>query len=209
MRTINLLPPEQAAKDKKRRGTFGLIFFMLVWLVVLVGLFFWLSGQLSDAEDRVAAQRAVNAQLQADIASLSEAREVKGSYDQAVAQITSVLLVDINWGSFLNDVGRVIPDDVWLTSMSASRSVPDFTLEPPYTYGGVSMAGNAFTYPDASTWIRTLDSAEWDSVGGAWVSSVRLATVNDVSVVGFSSSASIFDSSLSRRSIDRIPVVEE
>lgn len=209
MRTINLLPPEQAAKEKKRRGTFGLIFFMLVWLVALVGIYFFVSGQVTEAEDRVEAQRRTNATLQAEIGSLSEAQEVKTSYDQAVAQISSVLLVDVNWGSLLNDVGRVIPDDVWLTSMNATRLLPDFTLEPPYTYGAVSMAGNAFTYPDASTWIRTLASAEWDSVGGAWVSSVRLASVNDVPVIGFSSSASIFESALSRRLIDRVPVVEE
>ena len=132
MRTINLLPPEQAAKDKKRRGTFGLILFMLVWLVALVGIYLFVAGQLADAQDRVAAQRAVNADLQAEIASLSEAREVKDKYDQGVGQITSVLVVDINWGSLLNDVGRVIPDDVWLTSMSASRSIPDFTLEPSW-----------------------------------------------------------------------------
>ena len=209
MRTINLLPAEQAQKAKKRRGTFGLILFMLFWLVVLAGGAWLLNNQLQGVEDDLAAQRRVNQGLEAEIASLSEARDIKTAYDQTARQIGAILVADINWGSLLNDVGRVIPDDVWLVSLAANRTVPDPGAEGGAIFGAVTMTGVAFSYPDASTWIRTLDSAEWDAVGGAWVSNVNLQASDGVSLVRFSSSASITDGALSNRVQDRIPVVEE
>ena len=99
---------------------------------------------------------------------------MKRTYDQTAEQLRAVLIGDINWGSLLNDVGRVIPDDVWLNSLTAERSLPPPGAEGGLAYGSVSMAGTAFSYPDASTWLRTLDSAEWNAVGGAWVSNVTL-----------------------------------
>ena len=209
MRTINLLPPEQAQKAKKRKGTVGLILFMFLWLVVLGAGAWFLNNQLQGVEDDVAAQRRINQGLQAEIASLSEANEIKTAYDQTAQRISSVLVADINWGSLLNDVGRVIPDDVWLVSLAASRSVPDPAAPGGAVFGAVTMTGVAFSYPDASTWIRTLDSAEWDAVGGAWVSNVTLQESEGISLVRFASSASITDGALSNRTQDRIPVIEE
>lgn len=209
MRTINLLPPEQAQKAKKRKGTFGLVFFMLLWLGVLAMAAFFFINKLQDAEDDLAAQDSINAGLRTEIASLSEASEIKTNYDATAEQLATVLAGDINWGSLLNDVGRVIPDDVWLEGMIAGRTMPDPGAEGGLVYGAITLTGKAFTYPDASTWIRTLDSAEWNAVAGAWVSSVALQDVEGIPVVGFSSSASITEGALSRRSEDRIPVIEE
>ena len=182
---------------------------MFFWLVVLAAGAWFLNNQLQGVEDDLAAQRRVNQGLEAEIASLSEARDIKTAYDQTAQQISSILVADINWGSLLNDVGRVIPDDVWLVSLAASGSVPDPGAQGGAIYGAVTMTGVAFSYPDASTWIRTLDSAEWNAVGGAWVSNVTLQESDGVSLVRFSSSASITDGALSSRVQDRIPVIEE
>lgn len=211
MRPINLLPPEQAERAKRRRGlVFGLLLGVL-FLVLLAAVTLFRLGQAGDAEQAVADQQAENQRLLGQIAALSEAEELRTRYDLTAEQIQAVLAVDIEWGSLLNDVGRVIPDRVWLDALSATRSVPDpdAETEETATYGSLSMSGQAFDYPDASIWLKTLDSAEWDAVGGAWVPSVQLGEIEGVATVSFSSSSLLTGAALSDRATERVPVVEE
>jgi len=208
MRPINLLPPEQAEKAKRRRGMVLAAFMGLAFIVLLAFLTMLKMGQRDNAIDDVAAQQATNDNIQREINSLGEARQARDDYQLGERQIAGALEIDVEWGRLLNDVGRVIPDRVWLTTLSVQATEPDPDAEVP-TYGAVALQGTAFDYPDASTWFRTLDSSEWAAVGGAWVTSVRRGQIGDFSTVTFSSSASITVAALSTRALDRVPEIPE
>lgn len=211
MRTINLLPPEQAAKAKRRQGLFFGLFLGLLFLVALAAITFWRLGAAADAEQAVVDQQAENQRVIGQIAALSEAEELRRRYDNTAQQIQDVLAVDVDWGSLLNDIGRVIPDRVWLEALSVTRSLPALDAEGAdlAIFGSISLSGQAFDYPDASIWLKTLDSAEWDAVGGAWVPSVNLNETEGFQTVSFTSSSSLTRAALSDRAIERVPVVEE
>ena len=78
----------------------------------------------------------------------------------------SALASDIAWGRLLNDLGRVIPEP----------SLVGFVLGPsraqgpyPASLGTVTFNGTAFDFPDAASWLRTLDSDRWPAINTGWV----------------------------------------
>lgn len=209
MRPINLLPPEQARAARQRRGSAFVVLLFVIFLVALGGLWFLRSQAVAAAEDDVAAQRAANTRLENDIAALSDAAAALDLYESRSGQITESLAIDLDWGRFLNDLGRVLPPRTWVTTLSASVAPPDGEDVGAPTYGSVTFGGTAFDYPDASTWFRTLDSTEWSAVGGVWVASISQGQIAEFSIVEFASSASLTQSALSNRLTTRIVEIPE
>ena len=107
----------------------------------------------------------------------------------------------------MNDLGRVIPDRVWLDSFSARAEVDP---ENPGSLGAVAMTGTAFDFPDAASWLRTLDSDRWPAVGAGWVlATTQEQVVEGVVAVTFSSVGTLTSAALDDRINERIPTVPE
>lgn len=209
MRPINLLPPEQARAAKQRRGSAFIVLLFIIFLVGIGGLWFMRSQALASAVDDVDNQRAANTRIENDIAAMSDAAAALNLYESRSAQIRESLELDLDWGRFMNDLGRVVPPRTWIDNLSASVAPPDPEPGAAPTYGSVTFSGTAFDYPDASTWFRTLDSTEWSAVGGAWVASITQGEIAGFPTVAFSSSASLTQQSLSNRVTTRIVEISE
>ncbi len=207
MKAINLLPPEAAIRAAARRRRFGLILLGVIYLALLGVGYMFFQGQEAEVQDRLAAQESLNQALRADIASLAPAADLERQLLEGAAQVQQVLATDIAWGRLLNDLGRVIPDRVWLDSFAA-RAERD--PENPASLGTVSMNGTAFDYPDAASWLRTLDSDRWPAVGAGWVlNTAQEEIVDGVAAVTFSSVGTLTTSALDDRVTERIPTVPE
>jgi Tfp pilus assembly protein PilN len=204
MRAINLLPPEAAQRATARRKTAGFIALALAYLALLALVALWWQGKATDAEDDLATQLAANARIEAEISSLSGVRALRSTYDAGVDRLGIALANDVAWGRLLNDLARIIPDRLWLTSLTASLQQDD---ENPLLLGQVSVSGIAFDYPDASSWLRVLDAEEWPALGGGWVSSTSRSTIGESPVVNFTSVAALLDAARSNRIEERTPEV--
>ena len=206
MRPINLLPPEISQKSKARRKVFLGILGAIGFIALLVLATFWLSGQASQAEDELATQQQDNQRLQADINQLDGARQLRSNYQSGVARLQLALATDVAWGRLLNDLGRIINQNAWLSTFSAQSSPP---TETNFSFGSLTVSGTAFWYEDASSWLRVLDSSYWPAVGAGWVSSATVAEIEQIPVVSFNSAAVLTSAALSTRMIDLIPEVPE
>lgn len=207
MKAINLIPPEAAIRAAARRKRFGLVLLALVYLQLLGVGYMFFQGRLSEVQDELADKQAANQVIQADIAALEPARQLEADLRDGSNQIQQILATDIAWGRLLNDLGRVIPDRVWLDSFTARAEVDP---ENPGALGAVSMNGIAFDYPDAASWLRTLDSDRWPAVGAGWVlSTAQEEVIDGVVAVTFSSVGTLTNAALDDRVNDRIPTVPE
>ncbi len=204
MRTINLLPPEAAQKATARRKTAGLVALGVIYVALLALAALWWQGKASDAEDDLDAQLAANTRIEAEIASLSDVRTLRSTYEKSVERLGTALAKDVAWGRLLNDLARIIPDRLWVTSMTGTLQDNE---ENPFLLGQVSVTGVAFDYPDASSWLRVLDAEEWPALGGGWVSSTSRSTIGESPVVNFTSVASLLDAARSNRVEERTPEV--
>lgn len=204
MRTINLLPPEAAQRATARRKTVGFVALGIVYIAVLAMVALWWQGKLTDAEDDLDAQVAVNTRIEAEVASLSGVRSLRSTYEDGVDRLGTALASDIAWGRLLNDLARIIPDRLWITSLTGNVQANE---ENPLLLGQVSVSGVAFDYPDASSWLRVLDAEEWPALGGGWMSSTSLAAIGESPVVNFTSVAALLDAARSNRIEERTPEV--
>jgi len=202
MRPINLLPPELARKKETRRRMAGFIAMGILYLVLLAIIAYWQNGKAQGVADELTAQKQTNQSTQQQIDALASSADLRAAYEGGVARIQSALEKDIAWGRLFNDLARVIPDRVWLTSFDGSV---DLSGDTPGVIGQVQVGATAFDYPDASTWLRVVDSDVWPAMAGGWVTSAQASTIGEIPVVDFQSSASLVQPSVSTRVDERIP----
>lgn len=206
MRPINLLPPEAHRRAAARRKLLLFVGLGVAYILLLALVALWWRTKVTDAAAELEAQQALNAELQAQIAQLEGARVLKAEYDGGVQMLEAALARDVAWGRLLNDLGRVIPDRVWLSSFSGQIAEES---ENEAVVGQISTNGTAFEYPDVASWLRTVDSDQFPALTGAWVSSASLGSIGEAEVVNFASIASLTRASLSDRLEERIPRVPE
>ena len=207
MRAVNLLPPEEALRSAARRRRFGYLVLVMLYIGALALGYVFFNGRADQAEENLATQLDVNQTLRDDIGRLAPAANLRSDYQARVADVSEILSTDVSWGRLLNDLARLIPDRVWLTSFTAAA---DTQAEDPGAFGQVTMAGVAFDYPDAASWLRTLDSDRWPAVGAAWVNSTALeAIVDTIEAVNFSSIGTLTEAAVSSRIDERIPEVPQ
>jgi Tfp pilus assembly protein PilN len=204
MRPINLLPPELARRKRARRRTMGIVALVVLYLVLLALITYWQDGKAKNAEADLAAQIQENQTTQAQIDALSGAKQLRSDYEDGVVRVESALAADVAWGRLFNDLARVIPDRIWLTSFEGSVG-----SQNEGEVGQVQVAATAFDYPDASTWLRVVDSDIWPAMAGGWVTSAQAAAIGEIPVVNFQSSAFLTGASISSRAEDRIPEVPD
>jgi Tfp pilus assembly protein PilN len=146
---VNLLPPELLARQKQRRLTSLIILGGAIGVLILL-VFWFLQGQkLSDVNEQIAAQNAVNAGLQAQINDLSEFQALQEEATQKEALLTQAFAGEVSFSGLLMDMSRVIPSDAYLTALNIV-----LTTATPGTEGAVPPAGGAA----AGSLIGTINS---------------------------------------------------
>jgi len=199
MRPINLLPAESAERKRSRRTATRLLVFAAGYLVLLALLTLLFAGRIDDAERRLADQQAINAELERQIGELSDVQDLQADYQDNADLITVALEGEVSWGRVLNDLGRLIPDRVWLLSFNGIARVEEASR------GTIDVSANGFDVPDVSAWLRALDSDRFPSVAGTWVPSLRSALIGENEVWTFTSRASLTEAAESDRAEERIP----
>jgi Tfp pilus assembly protein PilN len=194
MRDINLLPGEIAAEEASRRNRV----YWLFALIALVALLAWFSvGRLSaigDAEDDLTAQQQVNADLDAEIGSLGQFEGPLQAFEARTQLMSTALEGDVSWARLLNDLGRFIPDRVWLDSLQGDLDQ-------------AVVNGTAFEYEDVANWLRAVDNSNYAGLSSSWVGSLNASDVSGVGVVSFQSTAQLTDEALGQRLASRIPEI--
>ena len=117
---IDLLPRELVTQRVVRRQRVGVGAGFLV-VLALLGLWYLAeSGQRSQAEDQAEQERAVATGLRAQRAELQPLADVQAQVDAADQLKALVYKHEIRFSGVMRDISAIVPDDVWLTSMSVS-----------------------------------------------------------------------------------------
>ena len=201
MRSINLLPPEAHVKEQARERVARLLLFGLVYLGILIAVTLLWQNRVNEAEQQASAQLEFNRQLEVQIAEFEGIEGLVTEYDSNVALMESALADDLSWGRILNDLGRILPDSVWLESFRGSIETDPSTA----AVGSVSVTGVGFDFPDVSAWLRSLDSDRFPAATGTWVTNVSEGTIGEAPVVNFVSQTSLTIAARSDRLDTRIP----
>ena len=129
MRAVNLLPRDDQSRTKKQQNVPALIATALIVLVTgLIGVTY-LSAK-STAQAKQFEIEGSKAEL-ALLPSVSEIeskdapkRKLRGEHDARVTALSSALTRRTAWDRILREISLVLPDDVWLRTMSATSPTP-------------------------------------------------------------------------------------
>jgi Fimbrial assembly protein (PilN) len=119
---IDLLPRELVTQRVVRRQRSGIGAGFLVLLAVL-GLWYVLeSRKLGEAQDQADQERAVATGLRVQRTRLQPLADLEAQIAAADQLKASVYKREIRFSAVMRDISAIVPDDVWLTSMSVAFS---------------------------------------------------------------------------------------
>ena len=170
MRAVNLIPQERrgAQRRSSSRSSFRepLLPLSILLAAVAVGGVGFLSHSASST---VSSRNAEISQLDAQLAKLAaEQQQTSGSNSGSqLSVVASIVQQRASWDGFLGTLSRVVPEDVWLLSLSAQEpttgTVPSPVAPSPAAGGTSSVTFTGYTYsqPSVARMMRRLDLVPW------------------------------------------------
>jgi Tfp pilus assembly protein PilN len=159
MTQVNLLPGDVKVEQQVRRTTALVVSAAVAVVALLFFVFVLQSARLARSQDQLTQQESVNSDLNTKIAGLLRFEDLKKEVAAREAQLMNLQAGEILWSGVLRDASIVIPDQVFLTSVSGT-----LYGGPGVSAGGVTgMAGNiqftgeALDYPTVSKWLTRLE----------------------------------------------------
>jgi hypothetical protein len=119
---IDLLPRQLVEQRVVRRQRIGIGAGLLVLLTLLGGWYVLESRELGRAQDQADQERAVATGLRAQRAQLQPLATLESQIAASEQLRASVYKHEIRFSSVMRDISAIVPDDVWLTSMSVTFS---------------------------------------------------------------------------------------
>ena len=133
MKAVNLIPPEQRRGGAGGAGRSGGAAYALLGglAVILVALATWVLTQNSVTTNKAELTRVTNAAnaAQAEAAALKPYRDFAALRAARVLTVQSLARSRFDWERAFTDFARVIPSNVWLTTLTA-------TVKPGVNFGG-------------------------------------------------------------------------
>src|SRR5262245_15574672 len=174
MRAVNLLPPERrGGKRSTPRVREPLLPLSIVVAVLAVaGLGFMAYSARSTVSDR----RATVQQLDEQLAKLMAAQQAQqaqpgtGATTSRISAATTIAGQRTSWDGFLGSLSRVVPEDVWLLSLSATATAATPVSTPAATPApvagaaaptGVTFTGYTYSQPSVARMMRRLELVPW------------------------------------------------
>ena len=149
MRAINLLPKDDARRGPQKRQ--WVVFVPVVLAVLLTAVF---SAMFLSASGKVKDKQSQLAQLQDELHAIPTPNADKVKTQSALAAdkqarvtaLSAALSRRVAWDRVFRELSLVLPNDVWLATISAKAPVPSSTaIAPPATAAGATTAATEFT----------------------------------------------------------------
>jgi Tfp pilus assembly protein PilN len=163
---INLVPAEQQRRSSTDVGLVLLIILVAIVIAGMVLVYFYFNGQLSDKEAELADLQAQNQQLEAQLAALAGYQELDMRRATLEEMVTTIYAGRTLVSEILGDLSLVIPENVWLTSLTATAADPPPAFSPnaqptggtpQATEGTLALIGNTYTFEDVATFLVRLE----------------------------------------------------
>jgi Tfp pilus assembly protein PilN len=174
MRAVNLIPADRGRKRNASLPSVSLNPLLLLGVVVAVAAVAGVVVETRSANSTVSARQQALRDVEAQIAKVPKPDVPRPGVTSRLSVVTAVAPQRTSWDGFLSAVSRVIPEDVWLTTMSAASTSPAAVVPGPSTApvpNGFSLTGYTYSQPSVARLMRRLTLVPW-------LSDVSLTTSN-------------------------------
>jgi Tfp pilus assembly protein PilN len=211
MRRIDLLPPIYEQRRRERRNLFLVVVAALVVLLLMLVWWFLLGLQVQQAKEDLAERQARNLRLTQEIERLQQFATLESEVQGKRTALQTVFAGDLDWPALFTELAMVIPDDVWLDSLTASAGqtegaaqVPTETnpidIEAAEPFGRIQFEGQALSMRAVATWLLRLDTV--DEFLAAYLGGAERPEDPDetgIAIVDFTNTIELSEKSVSQR----------
>lgn len=164
MRAVNLLPKDEG-RGRRQPGAVSLtaVLGAVLLTAVLCGWFLMASSGVSDKQGELDARRAELAAIPPPAAPDASQTTLVAEKDARTALLGQALAKRIAWDRVLREVSLVVPDDVWLETMStngpddAAQAAPPPPGQAPTTpKGGFAITGYTYSHDGVARLLARL-----------------------------------------------------
>jgi Tfp pilus assembly protein PilN len=167
MRAVNLIPQERRGAQRRSgsRSTFREPLLPLsIALAVVAAAGVGLAAH--SASSTVASRNAEVTQLDAQLAKLAAEHQQApaGGSGSQLSVVTSLMQQRASWDGFLGTLSRVVPENVWLLSLSAQEPTTGAVPTPAPAAGAtssVTFTGYTYSQPAVARMMRRLELVPW------------------------------------------------
>jgi Tfp pilus assembly protein PilN len=149
MRAINLLPRDDARRGRQKTQWIVLVPVVLAVLLtgVLSAAFLSASGKVKDKQaELVSLQDVLHAIPTPDAAKMQSQNALAVDKQARVTALSAALSRRVAWDRVFRELSLVLPDDVWLATLSAKAPVPSSAAAAPAPAApGSALAATQFT----------------------------------------------------------------
>jgi type IV pilus assembly protein PilM len=150
------------------RRLVGALAACLVALLVLLGfLTAKKSSDVSNAKDDLQTVQQSNTRLQSEITRLGGVQADQRQVEAMKTQVTQLLQGDVSWGTLLQGIARVIPNDVWLTGFQGTQNKATAAAPSSAANTAAGISGSAATTSTTGSTSTTAASGATTSTTGA------------------------------------------
>jgi Tfp pilus assembly protein PilN len=160
MRAVNLLPRDEKRQRQQPGAVLltGVLGSVLV-VAVLAGGFLMTSSAVSDRQAEVDALRAELAAIPPAPEAPADSAGLETQKNDRVALLGKALASRVAWDRVLREVSLVLPEDIWLESLTANAADPNFTPTPGKTEappGGFTITGYSYSHDGVARLLARL-----------------------------------------------------
>lgn len=207
--SVNLMPPEIAEAARFRRFQFAMGGAVAAAVVVVGALYVHDHSGVKTAQTELQTAQARQTTLQSQLNSLGSVQDVYTQVAAKQAMLAQAMGSEVRWSFYLNDLALKVPDNVWLTNVSATESAglasnatngavtPGAAALTNAGIGTITFSGVAFSHDDVATWLDVL--ARERGFTNAYFTNSTEAFIGTKKVADFQSSVNITDAAKSGR----------
>jgi|GEM_PF-2592308 len=153
MLKINLLPPELRRKKRKKVVVFEptqtfLILVVVCELLAFTGVYLMINTTAGNKQKELNAINAEIERLKAEVRDVENLKSQALALEKKVQIIDELMLSRLIWSKRLNELSNLLPENVWITSLSIStQSVASPGGGPPVTKKVLNLTGKVLNPP--------------------------------------------------------------
>jgi Tfp pilus assembly protein PilN len=160
MRSVNLLPRD----DNRQRPQPGAVLLTgvlgsVLVTAVLAGLFMMTSSSVSDRQSELDGLRAELAAIPPAPEAPADNSGLETEKSARVALLGKALGARVAWDRILREISLVLPEDIWLESLTANAPDPAFVPSPGKTEappGGFTITGYSYSHDGVARLLARL-----------------------------------------------------
>ncbi len=199
---VNLLPAEIAEEQRFRTIRAVMALAVVAAVAGVGGLWYLAHNQVTTAEEALATQQALNANLVAEQAKYADVPVVYAAVAAAQSDLNLAMGQEVRYSFVLNDLSLTIPSNVWLTSLVVTQDVDSTTpvVSPLGTpgIGTMTVQGVAFKQNNVASWLSSLNKSDYYA-DPYFSSSTDAEPIDGQPLVDYDSSVTITDQAYSNR----------